>query len=171
MKLQNPVLLTSRIEFDDDIQSKLTKTIEDMKKNLWKVPESRTDIEEKDSVWMVERDNNSPGSVALRKTDLRNFAMNFEGNLPNNMFYKVDKLYKESCEAEDPDDREYCSFHNFFLDFSKSFMEQPWYPEISCHLSTTDWVYDDDLGYIQTETHPDFIPFETLEGIVQIQYF
>ena len=80
MKLQKPIK-PSRIEFDDEIQSKLTKTIEDMKKNLWKVPESRNDIEDwaigrsEDSDWMFESSwnyLNSPGGVALRKTDLKN---------------------------------------------------------------------------------------------------
>ena len=155
-------------------------TIEDMKKNLWKVPESRNDIEDwaigrsEDSDWMFESSwnyLNSPGGVALRKTDLKNFALNFEGTLPNNLFYKVDKLYKESCEAEEPEDREYCNFHNLIMDFYKSFVTQPWYSEISCYFSNEKWTYDDELGYIRTMTHPEFVPFSNLEGIVQIQYY
>ena len=119
---------------------------------------------------LLGKDVNSAAGVALRKTDLRNFALNYEGNLPNSMFYKVDKLYKESCEAEDTEDREYCNFHNFFLDFSKSFKTQPWYSEISCHFSTSEWQYDDELGYIQISPDDQFVSFENLEGIEQIQY-
>ena len=45
--------------------------------------------DDQDRSWVVKPDPDSVASVALRKTDLKNFMINNEGNLYNNLFFKV----------------------------------------------------------------------------------
>ena len=67
-----------------------------MKKKLWMVPDTRDLRDYKDMKWITdfggddgERLADSVANMALRKTDLRSFAFFREGNLLNNLFYKV----------------------------------------------------------------------------------
>ena len=81
-----------RIEPDEKVKSLLPKTMLDMKRKLWAVPDNRDDVvyDDMEFGWITDFDNvDSVANVALRKTDLLNFAVFNEGNLYNNLFYKV----------------------------------------------------------------------------------
>ena len=76
-----------RIEFDESVKSSLKLTLEDMRSKLF---ESQKDEGLYDGFgWMVDFSPSSVANMALRKTDLLNFAAANEGNLYNNLFYKV----------------------------------------------------------------------------------
>ena len=81
-----------RIEPDEKLKSLLPKTLLDMKRKLWTVPDNRDDVvyEDRNFGWITDFDNvDSVANVALRKTDLLNFAIFNEGNLYNNLFFMV----------------------------------------------------------------------------------
>ena len=66
--------------------------MKDIKKKLWTIPDSRNDFDFEDMElgWITDFENvNSVANVALRKTDLQNFANSNEGDLFNNLFFKV----------------------------------------------------------------------------------
>ena len=71
--------------------SKLPQTLADMKKGLYQIPRSRKDVPTSnlDYGWIMDFTPNSIANIALRKTDMTNFALNNEGNHYNNLFYKV----------------------------------------------------------------------------------
>ena len=74
------------------MKSLLPKTLLDMKRKLWSIPDNRDDVvyDDMEFGWITDFDNvDSVANVALRKTDLLNFAIFNEGNLYNNLFYKV----------------------------------------------------------------------------------
>ena len=62
--------------------------------NVLQVPESRDEkvIDFKDLGWIVDFSLDSVVNLNLRKTDKANFAVFNEGNLYNNLFYKVNWL-------------------------------------------------------------------------------
>ena len=65
-----------------------------MKKHLLRIPDNREDLfpdsNNRDFEWITDFDNlDSVANVALRKTDLINFATFNEGDLHNNLFFKV----------------------------------------------------------------------------------
>ena len=62
--------------------------------NVFQVPESRDEkvIDFKDLGWIVDFSLDSVVNLNLRKTDKENFAVFNEGNLYNNLFYKVNLL-------------------------------------------------------------------------------
>ena len=69
------------------MKSKLSLTLEDMRSKLF---ESRKDpYLYGDYAWMVDFSPSSVANMALRKTDVINFAAANEGNLYNNLFFKV----------------------------------------------------------------------------------
>ena len=76
-----------RIEFDQSVKSKLRLTLEDMRKKLFE--SQRDDGMYNDNRWMVDFSPSSVANMALRKTDVINFAAANEGNLYNNLFFKV----------------------------------------------------------------------------------
>ena len=80
-----------RIKFDDKVKELLPETLLDMKRALYEVPESRDEkvIDFKDLGWIVDFSLDSVVNLNLRKTDKANFAVFNEGNLYNNLFYKV----------------------------------------------------------------------------------
>ena len=81
--------LCSRIEPDEKLKSLLPKTLLDMKRKLWSIPDNRDDVvyDDMEFGWITDFDNvDSVANVALRKTDLLNFAIFNEGNLYNNLF-------------------------------------------------------------------------------------
>ena len=74
----------------------MPNTLKDMKKKLWTVPGTRDLSDYEDRKWVTdfggddgERLADSVANMALRKTDLMNFAFFREGNMLNNLFYKV----------------------------------------------------------------------------------
>ena len=78
------------MDFDGKVKSKLSLTLEDMRSKLF---ESQKDpFLYGQYAWMVDFSPNSVANIALRKTDLINFAAANEGNLYNNLFFKVRKL-------------------------------------------------------------------------------
>ena len=83
--------LTVRIKFDDNMRSKLPHTLADMKDVLFQIPRSRKDVPKSNlhSGWIMDFTPNSVANIALRKTDMTNFALSNEGNHYNNLFYKV----------------------------------------------------------------------------------
>ena len=69
------------------MKSKLSETLKDMRSKLF---ESQKDpFLYGDYGWMVDFSPNSVANIALRKTDVINFAAANEGNLYNNLFFKV----------------------------------------------------------------------------------
>lgn len=65
-----------------------------MRKHLLRIPDNRDDLfpdsENRDFRWITDFDNlDSVANIALRKTDLINFATFNEGDLYNNLFFKV----------------------------------------------------------------------------------
>ena len=79
--------LKPRIEFDESVKSKLSLTLKDMRSKLF---ESQKDpYLYGDYAWMVDFSPSSVANMALRKTDVINFAAANEGNLYNNLFFKV----------------------------------------------------------------------------------
>ena len=87
-----PIILSLIIK----VRTKLPNTLKDMKEKLWMVPDTRDLSDYKDRKWITdfggddgERLADSVANVALRKTDLKSFAFFREGNLLNNLFYKV----------------------------------------------------------------------------------
>ena len=62
-----------------------------MKEVLFEIPRSRKDVPKSnlDNGWIMDFTPNSLANIALRKTDMTNFALNNEGNHYNNLFYKV----------------------------------------------------------------------------------
>ena len=91
MREQNFNFLTVRIHFDEKMRSKLPQTLAEMKKVLYQIPRSRKDVPRSnlDYGWIMDFTPNSIANIALRKTDMTNFALNNEGNHYNNLFYKV----------------------------------------------------------------------------------
>ena len=87
-----------RIEFDESVKSSLKLTLEDMRSKLF---ETQKDEGLYDGFgWMVDFSPSSVANMALRKTDLLNFAAANEGNLYNNLFYKVRlNLSKKICKV------------------------------------------------------------------------
>ena len=84
------------IDFDEKVKTKLPNTLKDMKEKLWSVPEKRDLDHHKNRQWVTdfggedgERLADNVANLALRKTDPLNFALFREGNLLNNLFYKV----------------------------------------------------------------------------------
>ena len=82
-----------RIQYDDKIKNKLPKMIADLRRAFFEVPfmkdySDKTEKYEKLG-WMVDFSPDSAVNMALRKTDLQNFAMFSEGNVFNNLFFKV----------------------------------------------------------------------------------
>ena len=76
------------------MKSKLSLTLEDMRSKLF---ESQKDPFLYDQyAWMVDFSPSSVANIALRKTDLINFAAANEGNLYNNLFFKVRKMLVDS---------------------------------------------------------------------------
>ena len=74
------------------MKSKLTKTIEHMKKSFLDISKNRDEIPHHEYgafAWMVDFQPDSVINVRLRKTDTLNFALNNEGNLYNNLINKV----------------------------------------------------------------------------------
>ena len=68
-------------------------------KSLYEVPKMRKDELENDPShmkWVVDSTPDSVANLALRKVDLDNFMFNNEGNLYNNLFFKVIHKY-DSC--------------------------------------------------------------------------
>ena len=80
-------VLYLRIEFDQSVKSKLRLTLEDMRKKLFE--SQRDDGMYNDNRWMVDFSPSSVVNMALRRTDTINFAAANEGNLYNNLFFKV----------------------------------------------------------------------------------
>ena len=97
------------------------------------MPEARDEkvIDSRGLGWILDFSLDSVVNLNLRKTDKENFAVFNEGNLYNNLFYKVnffktsidifesclevDKEYKDSCDT----DGEYCRFHKDIMTFLK----------------------------------------------------
>ena len=84
------------IDFDEKVKTKLPNTLKDMKEKLWSVPEKRDLDNYKNRQWVTDfggedgdRLADSVANLALRKTDLLNFALFREGNMLNNLFYQV----------------------------------------------------------------------------------
>ena len=69
------------------MKSKLRLTLQDMRKRLFE--SEKEDFLYGDYGWMVDFSPSSVANMALRKTDLVNFAAANEGNLYNNLFFKV----------------------------------------------------------------------------------
>ena len=86
-------MMCFRIEFDDTVRNQLNKTLPHLLKSIHEVEQGRLEELETrpgDMYWVVESDiSESLAYLALRKTDLPNFLLNNEGNLYNNLFYKV----------------------------------------------------------------------------------
>ena len=79
---------------DDDLKKRLKHTLADMRKQLLRIPDNREDLfpdsYHRDFQWITDFDNlDSIANIALRKTDLINFATFNEGDLHNNLFFKV----------------------------------------------------------------------------------
>ena len=68
------------MEWDESVRGRLSLTLQDMRDKLW---------EFEDYGWMVDFSTSSVANMALRKTDTVNFAAANEGNLYNNLFFKV----------------------------------------------------------------------------------
>ena len=87
---------TFRIDFYDEMKSKLPLTLADMKRVLYSAPEQRDDVPDRfrDFSWVMDFSPESIANIALRKTDRLNFAVDNEGNLYNNLFYKVTRSVK-----------------------------------------------------------------------------
>ena len=68
------------MEWDESVRGKLSLTLQDMRDKLWQF---------EDYGWMVDFTTSSVANMALRKTDTVNFAAANEGNLYNNLFFKV----------------------------------------------------------------------------------
>ena len=73
------------------MKSKLPLTLADMKRVLYSVPVQRDDVPDtfRDSNWVMDFGPESIANMALRKTDILSFVVHNEGNLYNNLFYKV----------------------------------------------------------------------------------
>ena len=82
-----------RIEFDATVRNQLNKTLPHLLKSIHEVEQFRLEELEQhpgEMSWVLEPDlSESLAYLALRKTDLQNFMLNNEGNLYNNLFYKV----------------------------------------------------------------------------------
>ena len=81
-----------RIEFDDTVTNQLENTMHHLLKSVYEVPKERMEElgdEYGEMRWVVDFTPESVANLALRKTDLDNFIYNNEGNLYNNLFYKV----------------------------------------------------------------------------------
>ena len=82
-----------RIDFNDTVKSQLSKTMPHLFKSIHEVDRERYEELEtwpEDMSWVVKSaPDDSLANLALRKTDLRNFMINNEGNLYNNLFFKV----------------------------------------------------------------------------------
>ena len=81
-----------RLEPGEELRSQIPKTLVDMKRKVWSVADNRDDVEYDDMElgWITDSDNvDSVNNVNLRKTDLLNFAIFNEGDLFNNLFFKV----------------------------------------------------------------------------------
>ena len=106
------VTLHLRIEYDEAVWSRLASTVADMREAAWRVPASRAGLDRAKLGWALDwadpdteagggEQQQGPGgglasglvnnvaNLALRKTDLWNFALFHEGNLHNNLFFKV----------------------------------------------------------------------------------
>ena len=83
------------------MKSKLALTLEDMKKVLFQVPKDRDDVPQslRHNGWIMDFGPKSLTNIALRKKDMTSFALNNEGNLFNNLFYKV-KFQRETNISE-----------------------------------------------------------------------
>lgn len=105
----------------------LPKTVQDIKEKLWQIPSNRNELSGLDNFgWVIEYDDvDSIANLALRKSDILNFAIFNEGNLYNNLFFKIDKKLKQSCDSNG----EYCQFHFWFLGHLKSLESQDWVQE------------------------------------------
>ena len=106
--------------------------------------------------WVKEyNDVDSIANLALRKTDLLNYAIFNEGNLYNNLFYKVDKKLKESCDSGG----DYCQFHFWFLEHMKTLENQDWVAEHDYLFLKSggedEYYWDDDLQEYVYETSYD----------------
>ena len=83
-----------RIEFDSKVKNSLKQTLADMRIKLY---ESQKDEElYNDFGWMVDFSPSSVANMALRKTDPINFAAANEGNLYNNLFFKVRLFFRKN---------------------------------------------------------------------------
>ena len=83
-----------RIDFNSTVKSKLENTLPQLLNSIYDYDWDRQDElefgdNERDRSWAVKPDPESVASIALRKTDLKNFMINNEGNLYNNLFFKV----------------------------------------------------------------------------------
>ena len=81
------------------MRSKLPQTLAAMKEVLFQIPRSRKDVPKSNLRygWIMDFTPNSVANIALRKTDMTNFALNNEGNHYNNLFYKVECLLSAIC--------------------------------------------------------------------------
>ena len=76
------------------MRNSLKQTLEDMRSKLFE--SQRDEWEYNDFGWMVDFSPSSVANMALRKTDPLNFAAANEGNLYNNLFFKV-SLFRKTC--------------------------------------------------------------------------
>ena len=95
-KSNSDIVFWFRIEFDERVEAILPETIKEMKKKLFEINNERMHNSGDPNIWQkvefgwaVEFDVNSFVNLALRKTDVKNFAALNEGNLYNNLFDKV----------------------------------------------------------------------------------
>ena len=172
---------TFRIDFDDEMKSKLPLTLADMKRVLYSAPEQRDDVQDRfrDFSWVMDFSPESIANIALRKTDMLNFAVDNEGNLYNNLFYKVrrsvkfsfnhynfevDKLLMDDCE----ENGEFCQFYEDFFSLLDEWKDSEWaQSQWENSLESYDWSYNCETGQWDYQKLPlEHIKFKTVESII-----
>ena len=79
-----------RLEFDENLKNKLPKMFENLKTKLYEVSRSGELCDDMCSLrWMVDFSPDSVINTALRKENILDFGMVNEGNVYNNIFFKV----------------------------------------------------------------------------------
>ena len=84
----------SSFKFDENIKSKLPEMINNLKTKLFDVPIGRQNQNDEayDQIyfgWVVDFSPDNVINTALRKEELKDFALFNEGNVYNKLFYKV----------------------------------------------------------------------------------
>ena len=102
--------------------------------------------------WMADESMNSLVNLELRKTDLDSFLFAHEGNLWNNLIFKVkallnyrvlvkvDELYMESCDGTS--NSAFCDFTSMVLARKEETEEEEWFKHWRRMNAKMEWQFD-----------------------------
>jgi len=123
--------------------------------------------------WMGDESMNSLVNLELRKTDLDSYLFAHEGNLWNNLIFKVDELYMESCEGTGSNSA-FCDFTAMVLARKEETEEQEWFEHWKKMNAKMEWQFDPMMEEaFERPIYPDYFAFidQTIQKRITTLWF